>query len=294
MKTQIVSHKQTGLIRQFKYAATTLAAAAGLMSAASAQAQSITGTPTLSNIPATMTSVYGDWSGKTLSSAAGFGISTTDTGGGSGYYQIPVGDRQTLNVNDTEAVLTFTINDGNFQSSVWVGVPFILNDNVGTYNVGGYVGVYGYNGTQSPGSATWSGATTNICTEVVTLPAALIATIQAGGDTINGFNLEFYPAVYTGDISGGYNVTLNSLVLQPVGGLTQGISITSYQYNPATSQFTLGWSSQASQQYTVLFSTNPASGFTSLAINIPSGGTATTTTVTVPAGNSGYFRILQQ
>jgi hypothetical protein len=264
------------------------------MSAAPAQAQSITGTPTLSNIPATMTSVYGDWSGNTSSSADGFGISTTDTGGGSGYYQIPAGNRQTLNVNDTEAVLTFTIHDGNFQNSVWVGVPFILNDNVGAYNVGGYVGEYGYNGTQGPGSATWSGANTNICTEVVNLPAALIATIQAGGDTINGFNLEFYPAVYPADIAGGYSVTLNSLVLQPVGGLTQGITITSYQYNPATSQFTLGWTSQASQQYTVLFSTNPASGFTSLAINIPSGGTATTTTVTVPAGNAGYFRILQQ
>jgi hypothetical protein len=41
----------------------------------------------------------------------------------------------------------------------------------------------------------------------------LITTIQGGGDIINGFNLEFDPAVYPGGV---YDVTFNSLALEPV------------------------------------------------------------------------------
>jgi hypothetical protein len=295
MKTKLAPYPQkTDLLHPFKYASVALAAAAGMILAGQAQAQPVTGTPTLSNVPAGLTSLYGDWAGNTSVSAAGFTVSTTDTGGGSSYYQIPVANRQTLNVNDTEAVLTFTVNDGNSQGTVWTGVPFYLNDTSGAYQVGGYVGEYGYNGTQSPGSATWSGATTNICTEIAILPAALVTAIQAGGDSINGINLEFYPAVYPADGSGGYNVTFNSLILQPVGGFPSGSpNITSYQYNSATS-FTLTWASQASAQYTVQYSTDLTAGFTALQANIASGGTTTSATVTIPAGQVGFFRILQQ
>ncbi len=70
--------------------------------------------------------------------------------------------------------------------------------------------------------------------------------------------------------------------------------ITSYSYDPTTHQFTLTWTSQTGANYTVQSSANLASGFTSLVTNIPSGGSTTTTTVTMPDGNAGFLRILVQ
>jgi len=72
------------------------------------------------------------------------------------------------------------------------------------------------------------------------------------------------------------------------------ITITSYQYNPTTHQFTLTWTSQPSANYTIQTSANLMSGFASLVTNIPSGGTTTTYTVTLPAGNMGYLRVFAQ
>jgi len=296
MKTKITSHQKTALMCQFKYAWIAFAAAVGLIFVGSAQAQPVTGTPTLSNLPTTLTALYGDWGTATITDTTnGFEVSApngANDGGGSGYYLIPVANRQTLNPKDTEAVLTLTINDGNTVSTMWVGVPVQLGDNGGNYGVGGYVGEFGngYNGTQSPGSATFvtNANNTMTITETMDLPTNMIATIKAGGDTINGFNPEYYPALYG---TNPYDVTFNSLVLQPPPA---GLAITSSQYNPATSQFTLIWTSQASAQYTVQYSSNLLSGFTALASSIPSGGTTTTNTVTVPAGNVGFFRILQQ
>ena len=77
-----------------------------------------------------------------------------------------------------------------------------------------------------------------------------------------------------------------------VAGVTP--TITSYSYNPTTHQFALTWTSQAGGNYTVQSSANLSSGFTSLVTNIPSGGSTTTTTVTMPGGNAGFLRILVQ
>jgi hypothetical protein len=71
-------------------------------------------------------------------------------------------------------------------------------------------------------------------------------------------------------------------------------TITSYQYNPTTHQFTLTWTSQTGGIYTVQSSASLQSSFTSLVANIPSGGNTTTTTVTMPGGNTGFLRILVQ
>jgi hypothetical protein len=284
-------------MRQSKYAWIAFATTAGLLWVGSVQAQPVTGTPTLSNIPTAMSATYGDWTNTATSpatitdTATGFEVYApmgADDGGGSGYYDIAVGNRQILNMNDTIAVLTFTVNDTNTESTMWVGVPIVLVDNVTNYGVGGYVGEFnGYFGTQSPGYARFvtNANNTMTITETIDLPAALIATIKAGGDSINGINLEYYPALYGTD---EYDITYNSLVLLP------GLAITSSKYNAATSQVTLSWTSQASATYTVQYSTNLLSGFTPLATNIPSGGTNTTDTVTVPAGNTGFFQILQQ
>lgn len=70
--------------------------------------------------------------------------------------------------------------------------------------------------------------------------------------------------------------------------------ITSSVLNSATHQFTLSWTSETGGSYTVQYSTNLLSGFTSLVTGIPSGGTTTVTTVTLPAGSQGYLRILAE
>lgn len=297
MKTKITSYKKPVLMWQFRYAWIALAAAYGLVIDCAALAQDyVTGTPTLSNMnPGAFNpnDVYGAWSSAVFTSSAS-GLEVSSSGYGSMYYPVPSNNEVILNKNDVEAVLTVTINNvADAQSNVWIGIPFILNDATTkhAYTLGGYAGKFGYaDQNNGGGSASWD-PTGDTVTETVLLnepeTAALLAAIQAGGDTITGFNLEFDPAVYPG---GTYDVTFDSLVLQPHPGL----AITSSQYNAATSQFTLSWTSQASADYTVQYSTNLLSGFTSLASDIASGGATTTTTVTVPVGHVGYFRILQQ
>lgn len=70
--------------------------------------------------------------------------------------------------------------------------------------------------------------------------------------------------------------------------------IISSGYNSALHQFMLEWTSETGGTYTVQYSANLMAGFSTLVANVPSGGTTTTTTVTLPAGNMGYLRILVQ
>jgi len=294
MKTKITSHQKTALMCQFKYAWIAFAAAVGLIWVSSAQAQPVTGTPKLSNMnPSTFspTNRYASWSSAVFTSTSS-GLEVSSSGYGSMFYPVPSNNIVTLNTNDAEAVLTLKVNNvSGAQTNVWIGIPFILNDNKTNVTLGGYAGKFGYVDTQTGGgSGSWD-PTGDTVTETVLLnePGAssnLLADIQAGGDAITGFNLEFDPAVYTG----GYDVTFISLVLQPIPPL----AITSSQYNPATSQITLTWASQSTATYTIQYSANLTSGFTPLVTDISSGNATTTYTVTVPAGNVGFFRILQQ
>jgi hypothetical protein len=70
------------------------------------------------------------------------------------------------------------------------------------------------------------------------------------------------------------------------------VTITSFQYNRTTSQFTLTWTSTAAATYTVQESPslNP-SVWSPLQTSIPSGGSTTTATVTMPAGTKGFLRV---
>src|SRR5262249_49807792 len=105
------------------------------------------------------------------------------------------------------------------------------------------------------------------------------------------FSDEIFPALPSGlswqdDLATSGSITVTgTAVPAPV--------ITSARYNPATRQFTLVWSSAASETYSVLLSTNFLTGTfnTTLASGIPSGGDFTTNTVTLPAGNAGFIRI---
>lgn len=80
------------------------------------------------------------------------------------------------------------------------------------------------------------------------------------------------------------------------GTVVSGPTITSSQYNPVTHQFSLTWSSAPAATYSVQYSTNLVSdAFTNhvIASGIASGGAQTSTTVSVPAGPSGFLRISQ-
>jgi hypothetical protein len=139
------------------------------------------------------------------------------------------GQNTTLNTGDKEAVLTMTVNGtdangapyspGTTGSGFWLGLPFILNDNAGAFTYGGYTGEFtSYAQTASPGEAFWNG---NTVTEIVPLNASQLATVQAGGDTVYGFNLELDPAVYP---TGLLNVTFDSLSLNaPDSTSTMGL-----------------------------------------------------------------------
>ena len=72
-------------------------------------------------------------------------------------------------------------------------------------------------------------------------------------------------------------------------------TISSWQYDSGTRHFTLTWTSVAGATYSVLSSPTLVPGsFTPLAGGIASGGSQTTTTVTMPGGNAGFLRVVQE
>jgi hypothetical protein len=195
-----------------KWLPAVLAVAGGMVMISSAQAQSVTGTPYLSNIdPSTLNTApnatYANWNGGANFTSLSTGLEVQSAGYGSLYYVVPAGNVQTLNTADTQAVLTFTINSPAANNFVWAGTPFILNDNSGAATYGGYSGS-GNGG--NPSTVTWNG---NVVTWTVPLSAGQLAAVQAGGDAIYSFNLQMDPAVLNnGPI---YDMTFNSLVLSP-------------------------------------------------------------------------------
>ncbi len=202
---------------------TAIAVAGGLLIASSALAQDYaTGTPTLSNIPIGMTALYPGWNAyPTVISSSPAGLEVVSYGYGSGYYANPTAV-PILNVNDAQAVLTMTVNttgvnaggpDNPLTDYNWVGIPFAINDNAGNYFYGGLGGSYsGYNNPGNPANIVWNADGT--VTETCVLDPAQIAAIQTGSDVIYSINLEFDPATMGG--TGFYDVTFDSLVLQPV------------------------------------------------------------------------------
>ena len=71
--------------------------------------------------------------------------------------------------------------------------------------------------------------------------------------------------------------------------------ITASQYNPVTKAYTLTWTSETGEMYTVQETPGLSPvAWSPLAINIPSGGSTTTNTVTMPGGTTGFLRILAQ
>ena len=181
-----------------KWFAATLAAAGVLIIANSVQAQSVTGTPYLSNMNPADPSYSGYWATPLTT------VTSTATGlefnapGGTGsfsqlYYPLPVGQQTTLNPLDTQVTFNFIWNSGNAVAGV--NVLFALDDSLGGVN---YYGT-GYN-IPTPGLNSYT----------FNLQAANLANVGAGA-IINGLNFQIDPA----NVSGNYDITYSSITLSP-------------------------------------------------------------------------------
>ena len=144
----------------------------------------------------------------------------------------------------------------------------------------------------------WFWYSTNGTLNVVNSGASPVAgnTYQLFNNIANGNYGGQYAAITLPSLSGGLSWTNELLVNGSIAvvGLPS-VNITFFQYNRSTSQFTLTWTSTVGAMYTVQESPglNPTS-WNPLQTNIPSGGTTTTTTVTMPAGTKGFLRVMVQ
>lgn len=146
-----------------------------------------------------------------------------------------------------------------------------------------------------------------ICGQPLTYAGNLVV-INSGaaptaGSVYHLFNAPSYGGSFASEtlpsLPAGLSWVDNTLVDGTISVASSGPSapvITSSQFNAATHQFTLVWSSQPALTYSILYSSNLISDqFTShvLATGIPSGGISTTNTVTLPAGPLGFLRVSQ-
>jgi len=216
-----------------KRLSTVLAITGGLVVAGSVQAQYITGTPNLSNIPAPFSAGGGaDWyQGVTTVSSAGITEDTTASGWGGYSYNsvvIPVGLQQTYNPADTEIVYTFQLAGPTPSGSVgsgawnWFAPGLTIADSIG--GEAGAVWYSGYDGYGAPGpdpfasqtsgtsqqSVVWSSAG-GVYTGTVTsqLTGTTLTAIQTGG-TITQFNmlLDATPSAMAGYSFTGVSIQL--------------------------------------------------------------------------------------
>jgi hypothetical protein len=216
MKTRFMSTPKTAPMLQPKWIATALALAAGLAITAPAFAQDyVTGQQYLSNItPAALntapSALYADWNSATypptvikdVTSGPDQGLEISSYGYGSLFYSIPANQQVTLNKADALVSLTFTINAP--VGTYYVGVPFILDDNNGN----SYTYVINGTGYGTYGNGTW--------TETLPLSSAMLTATAAGGEIMNGLNLEFDPAGNLPNGQGPYDITFNSMSFEPV------------------------------------------------------------------------------
>jgi hypothetical protein len=139
--------------------------------------------------------------------------------------------------------------------------------------------------------------TTNGTLDVINSGPAPVAgsTYQLFNNLGSGGYGGQYASITLPGLSAGLSWTNELLVngsIAVVGAALVSPKITSSHYNPGTLQFTLTWTSTVGATYTVQESPglNPAV-WSPLQTNIPSGGSTTTATVTMPAGTKGFLRI---
>ena len=274
-----------------KWLTGTLVVVGGLAIVSPVGAQSVINFSTID--PSTLTvspdAMYANWATATITSQP-TGLEFNSSGYGSGYYAVPT--PQTLATNDTMVTLTMTLNSFGAvpaltTSGIYIGLPFILDDNSNSVTLGGYSGPG--NPGNDPGAA-WTtnvvdGVSNLVCTETIDLPAAVLATIKAGGDAITGFNLEVDPASDEADF---YDITFNSFVLSapaPTGSPTIAAA-------QSGNTLTFSWNSTAYPGYVLQASTNSAGIGASSSWSNVSGGNTSPVTITIdPTQPAVFFRL---
>jgi hypothetical protein len=197
-KNMRYSMKHKALTKQL---VTMLAVVAGLALAVSAQAQFVTGQPTLNNINPAGTSPSGDWTVPNMADTA-LGLQITAPGGAGSfstlYYPLPAGQVTPLDTADNQVVFTWTWNSGNAVGGI--NVLFALDDNNGGVDYYDAI-VPAYSIIPVPGT-----------TYSTTLPlqAPNQANIAAGFP-IGGLNFQIDPA----NVSGNYTITMDSIQIIP-------------------------------------------------------------------------------
>ena len=136
----------------------------------------------------------------------------------------------------------------------------------------------------------WYGQTNG--SHVLTMPVNSATWTNAAG-SVAGLDLatltHLHMQLDSSDYHDGYTIAWENLRL--IGA--PGPAITAQSYNPSTHEFTLTWNSRPGKSYTILHTSNLSNAFSPLVADIPSDGTSTTTTVTMPAGDAGFLRVQQ-
>ena len=213
----------------------------------------------------TSDALYGSWSSATIVSGP-TSYQITASGYGSNWKYLPV----SAIGNETNLELTVTLSGGG---GGFLGPIVTLVDTSGReYNYAWYGRPLGSLVLTSPISSPTSTAG----------PAGPLDIAH-----LNGIHMQLDPSSY----GGSYTISWQNLRLL---GPPPSIRITSQSYDPGAQNFTLTWSSSPGQSYTVLYSSDLSVAMAPLAVNIPSGGSSTTTTVSLPNGNVGFLRIKLQ
>jgi len=214
--------------------------------------------------------VFSSWASATIVSLP-TGYSVTASGFGSGYKALSPNLDAT---GETNIELTVTITGAGSPGSPVSGPIVSLVDADGTF--------YNY---------AWYGQTqgSHALRMDLSKPTFVSAAGSVPGLDISKlafFHLQDDPGAY----SGQYTITFELLRL--TGAPLP--RITTQSYDPNTQQFSLTWTSLSGKNYTVLYSPDLVTPFSSLVTDIPSAGSSTTAIVTLPSGDAGFLRVQQQ
>jgi hypothetical protein len=130
---------------------------------------------------------------------------------------------------------------------------------------------------------------------VLTMPVALPSSTNSPGTTpgldlatLTHMHLQLDPGGF--GAAGAYTISWEDLRLTGAPGPT----ITATTFNPATHEFSLTWTSKPNLIYSVLYAAKLTDAFTPLVTDVWATDKSTSTTVTLPSGESGFLRIQQQ
>lgn len=211
------------------------------------------------------------WSDAIVESTAN-GYSIIDRGYGSGYKNI------TPNIDasdETTIELTVRVSGQGAAANAPVSGPIVsLVDTDGTF----------YN-------FAWYGRTTG--RHVLTAPLSSPTSVQAPGST-PGLNLAaldfFHLQDDPGDFAGTYTIVFERLRL--IGA--PAMRIASARLERASNELTITWNSKAGRMYNILYSSNLLTPFEAVQTDIAAEGAATTNSIVLPPGESGFVRVQEQ